>query len=133
MEAELRRKKAEDPTIQADYKPFLQKGRFLFQAEMSTAWSWKPDYGDIPAPASYSRLKQLGVLSNEFVFWASGVGSDINDITAKYGYKGQGFRNDRTTWTGWPKTEAEHKIIKDRFNQFVELAPIWVEMGLLRP
>lgn len=136
LEAELRRKRAADPTIQARYRPFLTKGRFIF----NTARNWSyignpgPDFGDIPAPASLRRLKSIGALNNEFVFWATGAGLQPSESVAKkYGYHGQGYGNDRHTWGGWPRTEEEHKMIKEQFQEFQELAPLWIEMGLLKP
>lgn len=130
LKAEARRKRAEDPTIQERYQVFLAKGRYLFDDD----WNDKK-YSDIPAPASLRRLRELGVLKNEFVFWATGTADpEYEGPARKYGYKFQGKGNDRpVTWKGFPKTEEEHARIKERYDEFLELAPIWVEMGLLKP
>lgn len=131
LKVEMLRKTAEDPTIQQRYQVFLAKGRYLFNRQDGP----DPAFTDIPAPASLRRLREVGVLDNEFVFWATATGAKHYQHPAqKYGYKGQGASNDRpVTWRGFPTTEEEHKLAKDRFNEFLQLAPIWVEMGLLKP
>lgn len=131
LETEMLRKKAEDPTLQQRYQVFLAKGRYLFSRQDGPS----PQYADIPAPASLRRLREVGVLDNEFVFWATATGGrHFQHPAQKHGYRGQGDNNDRpVTWTGYPTTEEGHKLIRQRYLEFLELAPIWVEMGLLRP
>ena len=129
---------ANNPEVQARYQVFLAKGRYLFDKKLSDGERkyGDPKYGDIPAPASLRRLREVGVLDNEFVFWATGTADDdyANSPAKKYGYKWQGKGNDRpVTWKGFPTTEEEQALVKQRYDEFRELAPIWVEMGLLKP
>jgi hypothetical protein len=130
LKTEMRRKKAEDPTIQDRYKPFLAKGRFVFNQDGSGNGR---TYSDIPAPASLRELREHGVLKNEFTFWATGAALGGNSPAYKHGYFKQGDGNDRPAWTGYPNTEEDHKLVLERYREFLDLAPIWVEMGVLRP
>jgi len=126
---EALRKRAADPAVQANYRPFLAKGRFIFKSVYNNK-----NYHDIPRPASFRRLRETGVLKNVFVFWSSGAGHPRKvEYGYRKGYKGQGEGNDRPTWSGYPKTEEQLRRCNERFREFLELAPFWIETGVLRP
>lgn len=137
LKAEALRKKAADPTVQETYRVFLAKGRYLFTTTSPgcNVRGHQPQYSDVPGLTSFKRLRETGVLDNAMVFWATGC-ADANDNSpaCKYGYRWQGHGNDRpVTWRGFPSSEEQATLIRKRFDEFMELAPIWVEMGLLRP
>ena len=130
------RKRAAEPAIQALYRPFLSKGKFPFYDRGTIVNRWVLSWYDYPQPASLKRLRECGVLKNAAVFWKTGSALPAPSgpgMPDKYGYFGQGYGNDRPTWHGAPRTEAEAKRIAERYREFLELAPIWVETGVLRP
>lgn len=129
------RRLAEDPTVQAKYQPFLAKGRFRF------------DHGNIPAknqnyylyidgpstPPSYNVLVNIGVTRDLKTFAAAGVGKQgfRGPLTksARYFHK-----NDRPLWTTpYPSTDAQWEYYRVLFKEFRQLAPIWRDMGVLKP
>lgn len=126
------KKRAADPSVQYEYRPFLQKGRFAFHTIYTVNNNPPPRY-DLPQPASVKRLRELGALNNALVFWKTGAAHKSGGNRDKYGYYGQGFGNDRPTWTGFPTTEEEMKHVEELYAEFMHLAPIWVEMGVLKP
>jgi hypothetical protein len=135
-----KKRRAADPTVQAMYQPFLAKGRFQFYPQGDR--EHKPEGYRIPQPASFRRLRECGVLNNVVVFWKTGAGlwgRSRKTFNALYyyadndGFASQGYQNDRPTWSGNPNTEAEWRHAEERFNEFLELAPYWIEMGVLQP
>lgn len=128
--AELR-KRAADPAVQAKYQPFLGKGRYMFRRSGHPGVD-PVQYYDYPVPASLQRLKGTGVLLNASCFWQAGMGEE-GYRPDNHGYKGQGHGNDRPLYTMVPQTEEDWKEVQTRFDEFQELAPIWVEMELLQP
>jgi hypothetical protein len=128
LEAEVARKErdrkrtlAEDPAIQAKFQPFLAKGRWLFDRDA---------YSRISAPASYARLLDQGYLNN-FESFARGMAGWTN-FRRSYS-PGDGFYTDLSDRPRhkMPTTEAEWVEMKALYEQFKELAPVWVEMELL--
>lgn len=116
--AELARLKklAEDPAIQANYKPFLSKGAYRLGLPTGTGYQhYKP-----PKPVSYNDVVRLGILNDVAHFVSAGAGT------------GQYDRQDRPRWPE-PKTETEWKEYQRRLDEFKQLAPIWRDMGLLQP
>jgi len=125
---EALRKRAADPAVQAKYNPFLTKGRFIF-----TKYGHPSRSHDIPRPASFRRLRETEVLKNVYTFWSSGAAHpQSSKYGEKHGYRGQGHGNDRPSWSGYPKTEEQLRLCTERFHEFLELAPFWIESGVLR-
>ena len=110
------------PDIQAKYRPFLEKGRFRMNPEKCAG-----ERMDKPGPMSYSDLKALGVLDNHQNFANAGAAQ----WPCRKGccYPNQ---NDRPGW-GRPNSQEEFDKYRDRFAEFVQLAPIWAETGVLDP
>lgn len=108
-------KRAKDPAIQANYAPFLAKGRANLGGGTLNA------YYDIPAAVSLSLIQQRRALDSPSAFANAGAGKAV------------GFRhNDRPTWS-FPRDEQEMAEMGRRLEEFRELAPVWVELGLLQP
>lgn len=109
------RREAEDPTVRAKFAPFLEKGWYRLARTRSRRR--KLPY---PMPASYHDLQNLGSLTSvrSFVMCASGQ-------TRECGY------NDRSRWSV-PTTEEGWKEMKNRYEQFMRLAPVWMQLGYVR-
>jgi hypothetical protein len=126
FKSERLRRLAEDPEVQARYKPFLAKGRYLFDYP-NTAY-----FVDGPAQrASYNALVKNSITRDLRIFIAAGLGQ---------GRKVPGFnwrsfnRNDRPLWTTtYPKADAEWARYRRLFLDFQQLAPLWRDMGILAP
>ncbi|MFO0887928.1 MAG: hypothetical protein U0790_02155 [Isosphaeraceae bacterium] len=120
-EQERKRQLAESPAIQARFAPFLAKGRWLFDRDA---------YSRISAPASYSILVKQGYL-HDFEAFARGMAGWTN-FKSDYTISAYYFTDltDRPRHK-MPQTEAEWVEMKELFDTFRELAPLWVEMGLL--
>lgn len=112
---------AKSPEVQARYQVFLAKGRYNLADDKT--------YNTTSFPASYNCLKLLGLLSDPELFAKAVTG---NDATAGGSYR-HFSHNDRPLWQQYPKTDAEWKVMKERFREFQQLAPIWREMNLLAP
>jgi hypothetical protein len=112
---------AESPGIQAKFAPLLTKGRWLFDRGV---------YSKISAPASYSVLVKQGYLRNYEAFARAMAGwtNFKSDFTISgYFYTDQSDRPRHKM----PETEAEWVELKGLYDTFRDLAPVWVEMGLL--
>lgn len=120
------KKRAADPAIQAKYQPFLAKGKYRFRLNGGLHGGDPYDY---PVPASLKNLREVGVLNSVKVFFASGAGY----AQRFQGYNLLGMGNDRPCWPGWPNTEEDWKHVQELYVEFLQLAPIWVETGVLRP
>lgn len=112
-ETEQLRKRAEDPTIQALYAPFLSKGRYVMGTSPARKY-------EIPRPVSFGGLVQRGVLSSASSFARAGAGGGHPWCW-----------NDRPKWSP-VLTEEDLQRYEGLLTQFKELAPIWMEMGLLQ-
>lgn len=105
---------ANDPAVQAKFQPFLAKGR----NKIGMANNWRYDY---PQPASLRLIQKTGCLNSVGAFAAAGAGRSS-----------QFKHNDRPRWS-YPTTEEGFKEYVERLELFNELAPIWVQKGLLQP
>ncbi len=129
--AEIAREKAErerlitlakSPEIQARYQVFLAKGHYSFERDKV--------FNTTTFPASYNSLKHRWVFSRLDCFAGAATGNRTrlpSQAVALFSY------NDRPLWPKYPKSDAEWQVFTDRFREFRQLAPIWREMGLLRP
>ncbi len=113
------RKLAEDSNVQKKFLPFLEKGIFNFGSP-----SPKNRY-EFAKPVSLTDLQKIGALEDGRSFAAVGAGKK----TEKFAYASS---NDRPKWN-YPTAEEEFKQYEALLIQFKDLAPIWVEMGLLQP
>ena len=104
---------ANDPAIQAKFQPFLAKGRCR-----PLTYAGRYPY---PMPASFKDIESTRALNDVQRFVWAGSGHLL-------GF----FHNDRPRWQQ-PNTEAEWKDFEERYNLFRQLAPLWIEMGLLQP
>jgi hypothetical protein len=121
QEQDRKRKLAEDPAIQAQFQPLLAKGRWLFD---------QGQFSRISAPASYSILLKMGYLRSYETFARAMAG--WTNFPRSYS-PGDGYYtefSDRPRHP-MPTTEAEWVEMKALHERFKELAPVWVEMGLL--
>jgi len=112
-EAQQLRKRAEDPTIQRLYAPFLSKGLYIMGTSPARKY-------EVPRPVSFSGLVQRGALSSASMFARAGAGE-----SHPWSW------NDRPKWAP-VKTEDDLQRYEGLLQQFKELAPIWIEMGLLQ-
>jgi len=106
---------AKDPAIQAKFKPFLAKG--YRDCASNPRWS----VNEFPRPVSLNVLHNSGALNDAYEFARAGAGK-----------VGMFTFNDRPRW-GYPTREEDLKQFEPLLKQFKQLAPIWVEMGLLQP
>jgi len=116
------RRLAEDPAIQAQFAPFLAKGR----------WKWSHVFGaesrsDFPEPSSYTALTSSGCLKDEKTFAAAMAGY-FYPIPSGRNQLG----NDRPH-APYPSTQEAMNRRAQQFELFKELAPTWIEMGKLLP
>ena len=104
------RDRAESQAIQRKFAPFLTKGHQV----LSNQGRWVST--QTPSPLSMTGLMQQHALSNPKRF----VGVAITN------------HNDRPKWKKPKKNDdyGEYAALLEEFNQ---LAPVWVEMGLLNP
>jgi len=114
-QTDVLRARAEDATIQAKYAPFLTRSR-------QTVTFFK---NETPQPVSVRRIEQLGAHIDYKAFARVGAGHD-GKTGSRRGSHG------RPTWP-YPQTEADFDKYKPLFAEFWELAPIWVQTGVLNP
>lgn len=111
---------ATDPDIQAQFKPFLQKGtRIPYRDYKGVMWRNAGGRTKLPADAiPYDVLAQARVFQT------------VEDMVAV----GSSSKNDRSFWSAPAATDekgwAEYRR---RFELLKEVAPIWHDMGLLGP
>jgi len=108
---------AEDPQVQKKYAAFLEKGLIKFNTSPSGALN----RGSRPTPVSFGDLESQG--------WLRDVETFARAMSRKPNPDYNVF-NDRPT-RKFPTTSAEWDEMKELFDQFKKLGPIWVEMELL--
>lgn len=121
---------AQDAEVQSRYRPFLEKGRFIWGHGSGSRQS---DFVDGPARrSSYNDLVRLGLTRDLKVFINAGIGQNY-DPGDNVGY--QHFaQNDRPLWVSkYPQSDAEWARYRKLFADFAELAPAWREMDVLAP
>lgn len=118
-EASRLRKFAEDPNVQRKYAAFLDKGYIQF----SFAPGFIEHRSERPLPASLNDLIGKGWLKDAETFSRA--------ISRRPNTEYRAF-NDRPTLP-YPRSDAEWKELERLLEDFKTLAPVWVEMGLLRP
>lgn len=116
---EDQRRRAASDTVQAVYAPLLQKGKT------------KP-YNNNPGGPGTMTWSSTGRLEAEHVSL-----SDIKRTNALTSFEDfvrllTSSANDRGSWPP-ASSDASTTEYRRRFEEFKELAPIWIEMGLLRP
>lgn len=116
---EDKRRRAASDTDQAVYAPLLQKGKT------------KP-YNNNPGGPGTMTWSSTGRLEAEHVSL-----SDIKRTNALTSFEDfvrllTSSANDRGSWPP-ASSDASTTEYRRRFEEFKELAPIWIEMGLLRP
>jgi len=107
-------KLAEDPTIQALYSPFLEKGRTSASSDNSGRGWYFYSYNGPSRTVRYSAMQRFDMFTDFSDFLVAATSS----------------HNDRRTWR-YPKTDEEWAEYQKRFELFKELAPVWVELGLI--
>lgn len=113
---------AKSRDIQGRYGPFLAKGRYSFaQDQVLATASFR---------ASYKALKQKWILSDRSTFALAATG---NNCQLSDGRRAWFSKNDRPIWPSYPRTDAQWRVVTERFEEFRKLAPIWRDMGMLRP
>lgn len=129
LKADELRRLAEDLDVQARYKPFLAKGRYLFNYTRKSGM-----LVDGPARlASYNAIVQAGLTRDMRAFIHAGIGRDHYGASTT-GQLQDYRKNDRPLWsTPYPNSDAEWARYRKLFHDFQELAPIWRDMGLLAP
>jgi len=116
---EDQRRRAASDTVQAVYAPLLQKGKT------------KP-YNNNPGGPGTMTWNSTGRLEAEHVSL-----SDVKRTNALASFEDfvrllTSSANDRGSWPP-ASSDASTTEYRRRFEEFKELAPIWIEMGLLRP
>lgn len=118
---------AADANVQAKFKPFLDKGLFI----MNVKGNYKYEAAQ---SASYQDLVNAGCLSNywNFVEAATGYGGWGTSPASPEHWRDQNnfINNDRQRWPA-PNSDSDHQEYGKRWELFRQLAPIWVETGLL--
>jgi len=109
---------ANDPSIKEKYAALTDKGHIQF-AWASIGGRIVTRKTDRAQPMSLTALQSTTVLSNVESFARLMCG--YNACAA----------NDRRKRTDYPKTEEDWKRWDEMFRDFKQLAPIWVEMGVL--
>lgn len=118
-EAARLKRLAQDPAIQRQYSAFLTPGRLQFNSSPNGLLRTI----DQSLPASFGQLSENQWLENVENF-ARGLSAQPNPNYNTF--------NDRPTLP-YPKTQAEWQQMEQRLAQFKELAPVWIELGVLRP
>jgi hypothetical protein len=116
------RAQAEDPTIQAKFAPFIQKGHTYLEAVI---YSKSPTFRTINGPAqplSYNALLKGQALENLTVFVNIACSRETNGR----------IQNDRALWR-FPTSDPEWEEYRERQDLFKKLAPVWRDMGILAP
>ena len=113
--AELRARAA-DPIVQQKYTPFLDKGKLLFDQGSD----YVSGYGERMLPVSWQNLNNGKWLDSAERF-AKAMSNPFSQT-----------KNDRRV-KAYPQTENEWREMDRMFEEFKQLGPIWVEMGLLLP
>ncbi len=112
---DILRNRAQDLAVQAKYRPFLGKGKFGSDT-------------NVPGLLSFNYMNEIGALGDvkNFVNAACGrqivIGSGVNPA---FTY------NDRERWS-YPATEEDWQEYGRRFEEFRQLAPLFIELKLLR-
>lgn len=103
---------ARDMSVRRAYGPLVRPGRYAFGSE-----------GKHPThrPASFSALRDQGV-TREFNRF-------VNAMTGRGYYRD----NDRMPFYQIPSTPDETELMESLFEEFGNLGPVWVQMGVLRP
>ena len=119
---------AQAPETRRLYSAFLSKGQFNSRTRGN-------DPGP-PRPVSLANLNYHGVLSDDYLFASFACGRSC-EYRAQGVHPGHGTlvfsSNDRPAAPDFPKTDAEWATWKNRREQFNELVPTFLELGLLRP
>lgn len=115
-EAKRLRALAQDLVIQSRYSPFLKAGHFQFGGLPFRK-------SDRPLPVSFGELSNKGFLDSVESFAKAMSRSPAPNWSTI---------NDRPTYA-LPRTTAEWAEMDRLWKQFLQLAPVWIEMGLLRP
>ena len=115
-------KLANDPAVQARFSPFLSPGRrYPARYEGSVRWLERKPWGRTPPrPVSLRELKTGGVLDNLQNFVVAAASSKSKTSA----------QNDRPHWP-MPATQGEWNDRQSDFVLFGELAPVWVELGVV--
>lgn len=113
--AELR-KRAADPIVQQRYTPFLDKGKLLFDQ----GDDYNSGYSERTLPVSWQNLNNGKWLDSSERFAKALSNPYVN------------AKNDRRV-KSYPRNETEWKEMDRLYEEFKQLGPIWVEMGLLLP
>ena len=115
-------KQANDPAVKATFAPFLASGRFMFPKPLADRWWY-----DKSQPASLSFLQANGYVANVRTFAFTMAG----ERRRHPGEANDGSVNDRKPHHRFPTTDPEWTEMERLYEQFKELAPVWVELGLL--
>lgn len=108
---------ASDVNIQEKYSAFLDAGTIVFS--MRNDLYFGKERTERKFPASLTQLRQGGHLNSAESF--AKVMCGIGPLAA----------NDRRKRADYPRNEDEWKKYEEFYREFIELAPTWVEMGLL--
>lgn len=103
---------ARDMSVRRAYGPLIRPGKYAFGSEN------KHPTG---RPASFSTLRDQGVTREYNRF--------VNAMTGRGYYR----NNDRRPFYEIPRTPSETALMKKLFEEFEDLGPVWVQMGVLRP
>jgi hypothetical protein len=123
-EYERKKKLAESPAIQAQFAPFLTKGRWLYKKVMAVG----PEAGHwskFELPASYSALLKGGYLAD-----LEGFALAMSGNTYTWQVDDFNKSNDRPR-VKYPDSPDEWRRMDELYKLFLEIGPVWVEMGLL--
>jgi hypothetical protein len=125
QERERKQKLAGSPAIQAKFAPLLSKGRWLYRRVNSTGPNQREHWSRVPLPASVTALSNGGYLADVEGFALAMSGNTYTWIKDEFDKS-----NDRPR-VKYPNTPEEWKEMEELYRQFLELSPLWVEMGLL--
>ena len=110
------RARAADPIVQQKYTPFLDKGKVKF------------DSGDLSYSGLSERMLPVSWQNLNQAKWLDSVERFAKAMNSPYGET----KNDRRI-KPYPRTESEWREMEQLYQDFKQLGPIWVEMGLLLP
>lgn len=138
-EADRLRAKAKDPAIIKRYSQFLGEGTYAPAANITKEGRTGRRY-QFPSHLSLSNLKNHDLHTNVLLFAAFGakqyVSADGVAATRYRGTENDNYldydKNDRDGKWKWPQTREELAAVRTLQAEFFDLAPYWVEQGLLR-
>lgn len=119
-------KEASNPVLARKYAPFLAKTNVILTYRRSLSWPTSDVWKKVaePSPLSYAMI-------SNYTWYDHRPGHD-QDGEKNFMNIASNPHNDRPHWA-YPSSGAEWAEAKKRYEEFEKYAPLWIELGLLKP